>query len=191
MEEEKQDSAGVSPFLSLLLPHTFSLTCSGLMPHKEQAEANLLPAAAPGNKRVYGCTQMNSYSTLTTAKHMQILISGVQVRPFSQTQEALSNLSTSVHCISLGLFIHPCIACKGENKTPSKRMFMSYGVLMSSDLTLFSGFHFCYICSFFFFKLLFNFKLLSHCGIIPMNNSCFPLKLLCTQPENKRNDGLY
>lgn len=38
-------------------------------------------------------------------KHMQILISGVQVWPFSQTQEALANLNASVHCNSLSLFI--------------------------------------------------------------------------------------
>lgn len=38
-------------------------------------------------------------------KHMQILISGVQVWPFSQTQEALPNLNTSVHCNSLSLSI--------------------------------------------------------------------------------------
>lgn len=38
-------------------------------------------------------------------KHMQMLISGVQVWPFSQTQEALPNLNTSVHCNSLSLFI--------------------------------------------------------------------------------------
>lgn len=60
--------------LPLLIPSSlprFSLTCSALMPHKDEAEANLLPAAALGNKRIYGCTQMNSslssYSTPTTA----------------------------------------------------------------------------------------------------------------------------
>lgn len=33
-------------------------------------------------------------------KHMQILISGVQVRPFSQTHKALPTLNTSVYCNS-------------------------------------------------------------------------------------------
>lgn len=41
-------------------------------------------------------------------KHMQILISGVQVWPFSQTQEALPHLNTSVHCnSSVYLFYTP------------------------------------------------------------------------------------
>lgn len=38
-------------------------------------------------------------------KHMQILISGVQVWPFSQTQQVLPTLNTSVHSTSLSLFI--------------------------------------------------------------------------------------
>lgn len=38
-------------------------------------------------------------------KHMQILIFGVQVWPFSQTQEAPPHLNTSIHCNSLSLFI--------------------------------------------------------------------------------------
>lgn len=47
-------------------------------------------------------------------KHMQILISGVQVWPFSQTQEGLPNINTSVHCNSLSLFILHCLECQGK-----------------------------------------------------------------------------
>lgn len=110
-------------------------------------------------------------------KHMQILISGVQVWPFSQTQEALSHLNTSVHCNSLSLFIQHAKTASHvrENNTVVKTTFLAFGVLISCKLTLFSGFT-CSICSFFFFFTAFHFKTL-----IPLWNN--PDELFMFSPK--------
>lgn len=126
--------------LPLLIPSSlprFSLTCSALMPHKNEAEANLLPAAAPGKQT---SLQLHPNELLTGlvlhsdhCKHRQSLISGVKVWPFSQTQEALHTPNTSVHCPCCLLFIIDCI---GKEHCGKRERLWSYDILQADIILL-------------------------------------------------------
>lgn len=157
LEEKRQDSVWVNSFLSLLLTLFSNLFCSNASQRRSRGKS------APCSRSWKQTSLRLHPNELLTElvlhsyhrKHMQILISGVQVWPFGQTQEALPHLNTSAHCNFLRLFFstwQPCIACKWN--TMVKIMSMPYRVLMSYNLTSASGFtffFFFYICSFFFF----------------------------------------